>query len=156
MVERLAVLPLENLSADPQLSWYSRTSPAAVEYDLAGAKTIFAKAVESLSAAQSMQATRVLEGYFFERNGRIEVRATLEDLRKTRSEEQFEIEGPVAGGFLPFANELARRLNSGGAAFWDQQRKRFPLLWRSSGSDRRCFHREGLSNRPRLRIQNLR
>jgi len=116
-VERLAVLPLENLSADPQLNWYSRVSSAVLEYDLAGAKTIFAKTVESLSAAQSMQASRVLEGYFFERNGRFGIRATLEDPRRTRAVEQFEIEGPVAGGFLPLANELARRLNSGARRF---------------------------------------
>jgi Flp pilus assembly protein TadD len=116
-VERLAVLPLENLSSDPQWDWYSRASSAAVEYDLAGAKNIFAKTVDSLSAAQSMQASRVLEGYFFERNGRIGIRATIEDLRKTRAVEHLEIDGPLAGGFLPLTNELARRLSSGARRF---------------------------------------
>ena len=116
-VERLAVLPLENLSSDPQWNWYARASSAVVQYDLAGANNIFAKTVDSLSAAQSMQASRVLEGYFFERNGRIGIRATVEDLRKTRAVEQLEIEGPVAGGFLPLANELARRLSPGARRF---------------------------------------
>ncbi|HTC36030.1 MAG TPA: tetratricopeptide repeat protein [Bryobacteraceae bacterium] len=111
-VERLAVLPLENLSSDPQLNWFARGSAAVVEYDLAGAKNIFAKNVESISAAQSMQATRVLEGYFFERNGRLGIRATLEDLRTTRAVQHFELDGSVANGFLPLANELAQRLSS--------------------------------------------
>jgi len=111
-VVRLAVLPLENLSSDPQLNWFPRASAAVVEYDLAGAKKIFAKNVDSISAAQSMQATRVLEGYFFERNGRIGIRATVEDLRTTRSVQHIELDGPAAGGFLPLANELARRLSS--------------------------------------------
>jgi tetratricopeptide (TPR) repeat protein len=117
LVERLAVMPLENLSSDPQWNWYSRASSAVVEYDLAGAKNIFAKTTDSLSAAQAMQASRVLEGYFFERNGRIGIRATVEDLRNTKAVEHFEIEGPVAGGFLPLTNELARRLSSGARRF---------------------------------------
>ena len=117
LVERLAVMPLENLSSDPQWNWYSRASSAALEYDLAGAKNIFAKTTDSLSAAQAMQASRVLEGYFFERNGRIGIRATVEDLRNTKAVEHFEIEGPVAAGFLPLTNELARRLSSGARRF---------------------------------------
>lgn len=116
-VERLAVMPLENLSSDPQWNWYSRASSAVVEYDLAGAKNIFAKSAESLSAAQSMQASRVLEGYFVERNGHVGIRATVEDIGKTRAVEHLEVEGPLAGGFLPLANELARRLSSGARHF---------------------------------------
>ena len=79
-IERLGVMPIENLSSDAKLDWRSRAAAAVVVYDLAGAKNIFAKQVDSLSAAQSMQASRLLEGYFFERNGRIGIRATLEDL----------------------------------------------------------------------------
>jgi Flp pilus assembly protein TadD len=112
-VERLAVMPLENLSSDPQWNWYSRALSAVVQYDLTGAHDVFAKTAESLSAAQSMQASRVLEGYFFARNGRIRIRATVEDLRTTRAVEHFEMEGPAAGGALPLANELAHRLSSG-------------------------------------------
>jgi Flp pilus assembly protein TadD len=117
MVERLAVMPLENLSSDPQWNWYSRASSAVLEYDLAGSKNIFAKTVDSVSAAQSMQASRVLEGYFFESNGRIGIRATVEDLRTTRAVEHLEIDGPVGGGWLPLANDLARRLSSGARRF---------------------------------------
>ena len=58
-----------------------------------------------------MQASRVLQGYFFERNGRIGIRATLEELVNSRAVENFEIDGPASAGFLPLANELARRLS---------------------------------------------
>src|SRR6202161_4483581 len=92
-VARLAVMPLENLSSDPQWNWYSRALSAVVQYDLTGSHDIFAKTAGSLATAQSMQASRVLEGYFFERNGRIGIRATVEDLRKTRAVEHLEIEG---------------------------------------------------------------
>jgi Flp pilus assembly protein TadD len=111
-VERLGVMPIENLTSDAQLDWRSRAAAAVVAYDLAGAKNIFARQVDSLSAAQSMQATLLLEGYFFERNGHIGIRATLEDLANTKAVESFEIDGSTSAGFLPLANELARRLGS--------------------------------------------
>jgi Flp pilus assembly protein TadD len=109
--ERLGVLPIENLSFDGRWDWRSRAAAAVVVADLAGAKNIFARTVDSLSGAESIQASRLLEGYFFERNGRIGIRATLEDLGKTKAVESFEIDGAASAGFLPLANELARRLS---------------------------------------------
>jgi len=116
-VERLGVMPIENLSSNAQLDWRSRAAAAVVVYDLAGAKNIFANQVDSLSGAQSMQASRLLEGYFFERNGRIGVRATLEDLGRARVAESFEMDGAASAGFLPLMNELARRLSSDARVF---------------------------------------
>ena len=124
-VERLGVMPIENLSPDAQLNWRSRAAAAVVAYDLAGSRIIFAKQVDSLSAAQSMQATRLLQGYFFERNGRIGIRATLEDLAKSKAVDSFEIDGTAAAGFLPLANELARRLSSDARSFGTPNEKAF-------------------------------
>jgi Flp pilus assembly protein TadD/TolB-like protein len=133
-VERLAVMPLENLSSDPQWNWYSRASSALVQYDLAGAKSIFAKTTDSISAAQSMQASHVLEGYFFERNGRIGIRAKVEDLSKTRGLEHFDIDGPLAGGFLPLSNELARRLSAEARPFGTNNENAFRFYGEALGA----------------------
>jgi tetratricopeptide (TPR) repeat protein len=116
-VERLGVMPIENLTSDAQLDWRSRAAAAVVVYDLAGARNIFANRVDSLSGAQSMQASRLLEGYFFERNGRIGIRATLEDLGRAKVVESFEMDGAASAGFLPLTNELARRLSSDARVF---------------------------------------
>lgn len=110
-VERLAILPVENLSLDAQLNWGSRAAAAAVAYDLAGAKNIFARQVDSTPDAQAMRASRMLAGYFFERNGRMEMHATLEDVARNKDVESIELDGPASAGVLPLANELARRLN---------------------------------------------
>jgi Flp pilus assembly protein TadD len=122
-VERLGVMPIENLSSNAQLDWPSRAAAAVLVYDLAGAKKLFAGQVNSLSDAQSMQASRLLEGYYFERNGRIGIRATLEDLTKNRAIERFEIDGTEAAGFLPLANEVARRVSSDARTFGTSQEK---------------------------------
>lgn len=124
-VERLGVMPIENLTSDAQLNWPSRAAAAVVVYDLAGAKNIFARQVDSLSGAQSMQASRVLEGYFFERNGRIGIRSTLEDLGTNKAVETFELDGATSAGFLPLVNELARRLSSDVRTFGTQSQKAF-------------------------------
>ena len=124
-VERLAVMPIENLSSDAQLDWSSRASAAVVVYDLAGARKIFAKQVGSLSEAQSMQASRLLEGYFFVRNGRIGIRATIEDLEGKKAVQSWEVDGPAAGGFLPLANQLARNLSSDARTFGTSQENAF-------------------------------
>ncbi len=126
-VQRLGVMAIENLTADAQLNWPSRAAAAVVVYDLAGAKNVFARQVDSISAAQSMRASRVLEGYFFERNGRIGIRATLEDLGRARAVESFEIDGASSAGFLPLVNELARRLSPEVRAFGTQSEKAFQL-----------------------------
>jgi Flp pilus assembly protein TadD len=111
-VERLAVMPIENLSSDAQLDWRSRAAAAVVVYDLEGAKNTLARQVDSVSAAQAMRATRLVEGYFFERNGRMGIHATLEDLNTNSTVQSFDIEGAVSAGFLQLANELAHRLSA--------------------------------------------
>lgn len=110
-VERLAVMPIENLSSDAQLDWRSRAAAAVVVYGLEGAKNILARQVNSLSAAQAMRASRLVEGYFFERNGRIGIRAVVEDLSANRTVASYAIEGAASAGFLPLANELAHRVS---------------------------------------------
>jgi Flp pilus assembly protein TadD len=116
-VERLAVMPIENLSPDAQWDWRSRAAAAVVVYDLAGAKKVFAKHVDSLSAGLSMHASRLVEGYFVERNGRIRICATVQNLGTNQTDQSFEIEGAASAGFLPLANELARRLSPDSRTF---------------------------------------
>jgi len=116
-VERLAVMPIENLSPDAGFNWRSRAAAAVVAYDLAGAKNLFARETDSTSAAQSMQASRMLEGYFVERNGRIGIHATLEDLTRNKTLASFELSGAAQAGFLPLANELAQRLSADARKF---------------------------------------
>ena len=111
-MERLAILPLENLSSDPSLDWIGRAVSAALVYDLAGATNVYAVPVESLAGAESIRASRILQGYFVARNRRIELQATLLDSRKTTTVASFALNGPLPAGPLPLANQLAKRLNT--------------------------------------------
>ncbi|HEX4594094.1 MAG TPA: hypothetical protein VH157_07455, partial [Bryobacteraceae bacterium] len=116
-VERLAVLPLENLSANSTLDWAGPAISAALVYDLASAPDIYAQSAGSVEGAESIRASRILQGYFVARNGRVEIRATLLDPRKTATVASFALDGPLDAGPLPLANQLAKRLNGGTRAF---------------------------------------
>jgi tetratricopeptide (TPR) repeat protein/TolB-like protein len=116
-VERLAVLPFENLSSDPSLDWAGPTTAAALVYDLASAPNLSAQSVASMGDAESIRASRFLQGYLVARSGRVEIRATLIDPRKTTTVASFAFDGPLAEGPLPLVNQLAKRLNGMARAF---------------------------------------
>ncbi len=116
-VERLAILPFENLSADPSLDWAGRAVSTALVYDLASAPNLYAQPVESVAGAESIRASRILQAYFVARNGQLEIRATLLDPRKTTTVASYALDGPLPAGPLPLANQLAKRLNATARAF---------------------------------------
>ncbi|HYL37187.1 MAG TPA: tetratricopeptide repeat protein [Bryobacteraceae bacterium] len=109
--DRLAVVSFENLSSSLDLDWMRRAVPVAVVSDLAAASNLYAQTVDSVNAAYSIPASRVLEGYIVERNGRLEIHAALQDLKSHRTVQSFEVDGVSSGGPLPLANRLARELS---------------------------------------------
>lgn len=116
-VERLAIAPFENLSSDSKLDWVRRAASSALVYDLAPAHDLFADSVDTVAGALAVQASRVLEGYFSERNGQLTVQATLENLNKTKTLASYELSGPASAGPLPLVNELAKRINGSARPF---------------------------------------
>jgi Flp pilus assembly protein TadD len=110
-VERLAVAPFENLSSDSRLNWAGRALAAALVYDLTPSPELHAQMVDSISGAYSARASRILEGYFSERNGRLDVVATLEVLGRTKVVASYELSEPAGEGMAPLVNQLAKRLS---------------------------------------------
>jgi thioredoxin-like negative regulator of GroEL len=116
-VQQLAVAPFENLSSDSRLDWACRAAAAAIVYDLAGSPDIHAQSVDSSSGAYAVLATRVLHGYFSERNGRLEIRAVIEDLQRTKTVASFQLDAPAVDGWVPVLNQLAKRVSAGARPF---------------------------------------
>src|SRR5258706_6253942 len=116
-VERLAILPFENLSSNAGLSWMGRAVAAAIVYNLTPSREVYAENVDSMVASHPMNATRAVQGYFFERNGQIGLRVTVEDIRRTKTMDSFELDGPLSEGVLPLVNRLAAKLGQGARVF---------------------------------------
>ncbi|HEV2690191.1 MAG TPA: tetratricopeptide repeat protein [Bryobacteraceae bacterium] len=108
----MGIVPFENLSSDATLNWAGRALATAIVYDLEAAPDVHSQAVDSVSQAYALPASRVLEGYFTQHGGRLELRAVIEDLRRTKTVASFEFSAPVSEGPLPLLNQLARRLSS--------------------------------------------
>ena len=109
-VERLAVIAFDNLSSNDALDWMRRATALGIVHNLAGSPEVYAQSFESLNGVSAVQASQVLEGYFFQRNGRLELRATVRDARKPRTLAAFEAAGPIEEGLAPLVDALAKRL----------------------------------------------
>ncbi len=89
----------------------------AVVNDVNGSQELYAQPVDSLSGAYAMRASRAVEGYFYRRNGRLEIRATVEDPARTKTVEILEAGGPAAQGVLPLVNAVAKKMSASAHAF---------------------------------------
>ena len=116
-VERLAIVPFENLSSDSNLKWAGRAIASAVVYDLAASPDLYAQLVDSSSGAYTLRASEMLEGYFSESSGRLVIVATLENLGKTKTVASYELSGPASDGVLPLLNQLSKRLSPAARPF---------------------------------------
>jgi tetratricopeptide (TPR) repeat protein len=124
-VERIAVVRFENLSSNTKLNWASRAIASALVYDLAPSRELHAQTVDSTSGAYTNDASEMLEGYFSESSGQLEMTATLENLGKTKTVATFELGGPASAGVLPLVNQLAKRLNAAARPFGTSKEETF-------------------------------
>jgi tetratricopeptide (TPR) repeat protein len=141
---RLAVAEFENLGSNLELDWMRRGLSSAVVSDLAGSPAIYAQVVDSVNSAYTMQATRVLEGYFYENGGRLEIRATVEELGTRTAAGNFEVSGPAAQGPLPLVNELAKKVSAGARSFQTTNASAFRDYGQALGASDRADALRGL------------
>src|ERR1035441_6406942 len=136
-VERLAVLRLENLSGDDSLGWVGRALSEIVAAELAGAgqpRVISSASIHALDralgvrpisapgiSAESSQAlaagaTLLAYGDYTARNGKLEVRLTIEDARTLQVTKVIVVTCPAVDA-LGCGNALARRISSQTVAY---------------------------------------
>jgi tetratricopeptide (TPR) repeat protein len=115
--ERLAILPFENLTADPKIDWLANASAAALVSNLTGLRQIYAFRADSIRTAYATHAARVLEANFEFIGDRLGLHASLEDLTRHRIVRQFSLSGPLREGIIPLVNQLAKELDPGARAF---------------------------------------
>lgn len=124
---RLAVMPFENLTPDPNLSKIGRACAAVLSYDLAGAPDVYVQAVDSYSNAYGMQAAEVMDAYITQYQGKLELRADIGDLDKRKTKSTLVVSGVDSEGLLPLLNELAKRIANRARAFSTVKQAAFHL-----------------------------
>jgi len=84
---------------------------AALVNDLAGAPNLYAQSVDSFDGAYGMQASQVLQGYFVERQGRVELHVAVQNLAAAKTAQVLTAEGAAAQGAIPLVNQIAKKLS---------------------------------------------
>ncbi len=111
--ERIAVLPFDNLTAEPALDWIVSAAPAIVAEQLTGAAAVSSFRAQTLGDAYGARATRFVHGYFERRGGNLHFEMTLEDA----GSHKMVLSTAVNGDLLPAMNTLARTIDPTAVAF---------------------------------------
>jgi tetratricopeptide (TPR) repeat protein len=113
VVERLAVVPFENLTGDASLDWVGPVLAEAVAEQLTGSAAIQPNTFTRLSDATVARGTVALRGYFILASGRLRLVASREKLSDGKVIATDTLEGAVPDGVLGIADAMARRVDSG-------------------------------------------
>ena len=112
-VERIAILPFDNLTGDGALDWVSAAGPAMLAQELTGASRVLAVGAGTAGKAALEGATQLLHCTFTQRGGALEISYALEDAARHRMVST----GSAPGTVLFAVSTLARTLDSGAQPF---------------------------------------
>ena len=112
-VERLAILPFENLTGEASLDWIASTAPAIVAADLSGVSKLFAQPMPTRSDAYLANATRFVHGSFTGHGGALRFEVNVEDA----SRHKMIMDETASGDVLGAMNALAKRVDPAAHSF---------------------------------------
>ena len=112
-VDRLALLPFENLTGDASLDWIASAAPSIVAAEITGAANILPIRVETVRDAYLNRATRLVHGYFTRRGASLHFQTEIEDPARHKMVAAEAVDGTV----LFAMNDVARRLAPGARPF---------------------------------------
>lgn len=109
---RIAVLPLENLSGNPEWEWVGPALQFAVASQFAGSRETYALLAPDRPSADQVRPAAVLDGYFMVRGGRLTLRVILRDTAAGRNIRVVESSDRTASNLPAFARSLAGSIGS--------------------------------------------
>ena len=112
-VERIAILPFDNLTGDAALDWVSVAGPAMLVEELSGASHVLAVRMSTVGTAALGGATQLLHCTYTQRGGTLEISYALEDAQRHRMVST----GSAPGTVLFAVSTLARALDKGAQPF---------------------------------------
>lgn len=106
-VQKLAILPFENLTGDAALDWVGSAAPAIVGAEITGSAKLVPFRADTVSDAYSANATRFLHVYFTGRPDALRFEVETEDA----AHHKMVAVSTESGDLLVAMNALAKRLN---------------------------------------------
>lgn len=112
-VEKLAILPFENLTGDTTLDWVASAAPAIVTAELSGNPKLIAIRAGTASEGYLASADRFVHGVIVKRDGALRIDVSVEDAARhkmvTRAVE--------SGDLIPAMSAIAKRLDPAATPF---------------------------------------
>lgn len=113
-VQRLAVLPFENLSGDPSLDWVGPALREGVVLSLQGRPNLRAGMFHNARDAASANADLIIDGYYVRTAGRLRLEAVQRPATSGKASSRRRFEAPPAEESLPrLCNALAQWIEPG-------------------------------------------
>ena len=111
IVDRIAILPLENLTAESSLDWIPAASQNTLLRQLTGIGKAVPIAAPNTREARLQGADRAVEGYLSGDSNVLRIHAVIEDLKHLKAASEIDITGPRQKGVLPMLDQLAKAVN---------------------------------------------
>jgi tetratricopeptide (TPR) repeat protein len=118
-VERLAVLPLENLTPHPSLNWSGTALARVLAEELSASTRILPFSAENMAVARLSNASRAVQGYYTSDGGRLVFHAVVRNLETNRNEKWLQ-SSPGGDPILGAATEFAKQIDARTRAFGTQ------------------------------------
>jgi tetratricopeptide (TPR) repeat protein len=116
-VERIAILPLENLTSEAAFDWVSGGAQNVLVRQLTGAGNTLPLAVPNTREARLQSADRAVEAYLSADANLLRIHAVVEDLEHLKAASEIDISGPRQKGLLPLLDQLSKAINPAARAF---------------------------------------
>jgi Tfp pilus assembly protein PilF len=117
IVDRIAILPLENLTSESAFDWIPAAAQNAVVRQLAGIGNTIALSAPNTREARLLRADRAVEAYLSAGANLLRIHAVVEDLEHLKAASEIDITGPRQKGVLPLLDRLSKALNQGARPF---------------------------------------
>ena len=112
-IERVAVLPFENLSGEPALDWVGRAVAGMLAEQATASVTVYPFVAENLRAARLNNANRVVEGYYSSAGaGRVRIHAVIQDLGSVWNIDSMSLATALTEGLPATVDQLARGIDA--------------------------------------------
>lgn len=109
--DRIAVVPLENLSFDRAYDWVGTIAPFVISIGTVGADRVLAVRLDSDRDLSATRATQVLRGYYQVEGGKLRVHTVLLDLSSNRMVSELTQYGDWKAGPLPLLTAVSQAIS---------------------------------------------
>jgi tetratricopeptide (TPR) repeat protein len=109
-VERVAILPFENLTGDPAWNWIAPAAQLILRTETSASLHVQPFRAVTINEAVQAGATRFVQGYATLDGGRLRLHSVEQDAGSHKNVADFDSAGDPAAGVLPLADSIAKRV----------------------------------------------